>query len=470
LVIGLGRAGFAAARALAAEAGGGVVRAWDRYADAAQREKAAELRGLGVEVVLGGDGRGVLEGVRTVVKSPGVRPDNEVLKEAARRGLGVVDEMDVGWRLVPAPTVGVTGTKGKSTTSALCVALLAAHGLEPVLAGNTEYGPPLSELALGEDPRSVIAEVSSFQALYSEELAVDAAVLTNLTPEHLGWHGGMEPYADAKRKLFVRGEWCVPLASLNLDDALGRELSREVEDRGGRVLTYGTADAAAYRIVDCRWDLREGEVSVETPEGRVEMRTRLPGRHNAANATAVLALGDGLGLPRERTLEALAAAEPVPGRFEVLDVDRPFDVVVDLGFTVDAVDKALSTARELAAARGGRLLTVLSIIGRSGPVIGREVGTRARQLSDRLFLCGSSYRGEPRLVTLAELKAGAEAVEGGSLEIVIDRPEAIAMALAEAGPGDVVMLVGRGPMAPEATDVRGGFRDLSDRRIVEELV
>jgi UDP-N-acetylmuramoylalanine-D-glutamate ligase len=412
----------------------------------------------------------VLDGIRTVVKSPGVRPENPVLTEAARRGLEVVDEMDVGWRLVPAPTVGVTGTKGKSTTSSLCVALLAAHGLEPVLAGNTEYGPPLSELSLGEDPRSVVAEVSSFQAMYSRELAVDAAVFTNLTPEHLGWHGGMDNYADAKRKLFVRGEWCVPLASLNVDDELGRELSREVEERGGRVLTYGTAAAAAYRIVDCRWDLHEAEVSVATPDGPVEMRTRLPGWHNAANATAVLALGDGLGLPRERTLQALAAAAPVPGRFEVQDVDRPFDVVIDLGFTIDAVDKALSTARELAAARGGRLLTVLSIIGRSGPVIGREVGARARQLSDHLVLCGSSYRGEPRNVTLAELKAGAQAAEGGSLEIFIDRPKAVEKALEVARPGDVVMLVGRGPMAPEATDIRGGFRDLSDRRIVQELV
>ncbi|HEV2728339.1 MAG TPA: Mur ligase family protein, partial [Solirubrobacterales bacterium] len=412
----------------------------------------------------------VLDGVRTLVKSPGVRPENEVLTEAIRRGLEVVDEIDVGWRLVPAPTVGVTGTKGKSTTSSLCVALLAAHGLAPALAGNTEYGPPLSELALGEPPRSVVAEVSSFQALYSQELAVDAAVFTNLTPEHLGWHGGMEAYADAKRKLFVRGEWCAPLASLNVDDRLGREMAREVGARGGRVLTYGTAEEAAYRIVDCRWDLREAAVSVETPDGLVEMRTRLPGRHNAANATAVLALGDGLGLPREPTLEALAAAEPVPGRFEVLDLDRPFDVVVDLGFTVDAVDKALSTARELTAARGGRLLTVLSIIGRSGPVIGREVGTRARQLSDHLFLCGSSYRGEPRLPTLAELAVGARGAEGGSLETIIDRSEAVARALAEARPGDVVMLVGRGPLAPEATDIRGGFRDLSDRRIVEELL
>jgi UDP-N-acetylmuramoylalanine-D-glutamate ligase len=468
-VVGLGRAGSAAARALAEKAGPGAVRVWDRAADAPQLEGAADLRRLQVDVRLGGDGLEALADVRTVVKSPGVWPQAPVLAEAARRGLEIVDELDVGWRLVSAPTVGVTGTKGKSTISSLCSSLLAAHGLEPVLAGNTEYGPPLSELALGGVPRSVVAEVSSFQAEFCPALAVDAAVFTNLTPEHLGRHGDMDAYGAAKRRLFVRGDWCVPLASLNVDDDLGRKLAREVEERGGSVLTYGAAPEAAYRIVDCRWTLREAEVSVEAPDGLVEMWIRLPGRHNAANATAVLALGDGLGLPREITLEALAAAKPVPGRFEVLEVDRPFDVVVDLGFTIDAVDKVLSTARELVVARNGRLLTVLSIIGRSGPVIGSEVGARARELSDHLVLCGSSYRGEPRLLTLAEMAAGARAAEGGPVETVIDRRKGIVRGLAAARPGDLVMLVGRGPITREATDARGGFRELSDRQIVREL-
>jgi UDP-N-acetylmuramoyl-L-alanyl-D-glutamate--2,6-diaminopimelate ligase len=467
--VGLARAGLAAARALVAAAGPGAVRVWDGAADAAQLERAAGLRRRQVDVRLGGDGLEALAGVRTVVKSPGVWPQAPVLAEAARRGLEIVDELDLGWRLVPAPTVGVTGTKGKSTVSSLCVGLLAAHGLEPVLAGNTEYGPPLSELALGDAPRSVVAEVSSFQAEFSPALAVDAAIFTNLTPEHLGRHGDMDAYGEAKRGLFVRGDRCVPLASLNVDDELGRRLAREVEERGGRVLTYGVAPEAAYRIADCRSTLREAEVSVQAPDGLVEMRIPLPGGHNAANATSVLALADGLGLHREVTLEALAAAEPVPGRFEVVDVDRPFDVVVDLGFTIDAVERALSTARELAAVRDGRLLTVLSIVGRSGPVIGREVGARARQLSDHLVLCGSSYRGEPRLVTLAEMAAGARAAAGASLETVIERREGIARALAAARPGDLVLLVGRGPIAREATDVRGGFRDLSDRQIVREL-
>jgi UDP-N-acetylmuramoylalanine-D-glutamate ligase len=469
LVVGLGRAGFAGARALAERVGPGAVRAWDSAADAVQLQRAAELRRRGVDVRLGEDGLDVLGDARTVVKSPGVSPGIPLVAEAARRGLEIVDELDIGWRLVPAPTVAVTGTNGKSTVSTLCLELLAANGHEPVLTGNTVYGPPLSELALGEPPRALVAEVSSYQAEYAQALGVDAAVFTNLTREHLNRHPDMEAYGAAKRRLFLREDWCVPLASINLDDPLGRSLAAEIADRGGRVLTYGVASAADYRIVDSRWGLREAEVAVEAPDGPVQLQTRLPGAHNAANAASVLALADGLGLPREATLRALAAAVPVPGRFEVVEVERPFDVVVDLGYSVDSLGKALATARELVVARGGRLLTVLAVVGRTGPLNGREVGALARELSDHLVLCGSSYRGEPRLVTLAQLAAGARAAQGGSLEIVIDRRDAIARALAAARPGDLVILLGRGPIGYEATDWRGGLRPLDDREVVREL-
>lgn len=469
LVVGLGRAGLGAARALAARTGGGAVRAWDALADPSQRENAEALRRLGVRTWLGGDGIEALDGVCSVVKSPGVPPEIPVVAEAIRRGLGVFDELDIGWRLVPAATVAVTGTNGKSTVSSLCVAVLSGQGLEPVLAGNTEYGPPLSELSLGEAPRTVVAEVSSYQAEFSPALAADVAVFTNLTPDHLNRHQDMETYGAAKRMLFVRGDWAVPLAVLNVDDAFGRRLADEVEARGGRALRYGRSADAAYRIAKSDWDLRDATAEVEAPDGPVELLTRLPGAHNAANATAALALADGLGFSREATLAALARAAPVAGRFELVEIGRPFDVVVDFAYTVDSVSSALAAARFVVSARGGRLLTVLAIVGRSGPVIGEAVGAVARERSDHLVLSGTSYRGEPRLRTLASLLAGARAVSGGTFEAVIDRREAIARAMALARPGDLVAILGRGPTAREATDARGGFRPLDDRQVVREL-
>jgi UDP-N-acetylmuramoylalanine-D-glutamate ligase len=465
----LARAGLAAAQALAARGGPSSVLVWDGAANPPQRKRAEELRATGVEVRLGGDGLDSLAGVRTIVKSPGVRPDIPLIAEALRRELTIVDELELGWHLVPAPTVAVTGSNGKSTTSGLCLQLLGAHGLEPVLTGNTEFGPPLSEVGLEETPRSVVAEVSSFQAELARSFAPDAAIFTNLTPDHLNRHGGMAPYRAAKRRLFVRGDWCLPFAALNGDDDLGRQLAREVRERGGMVSTYGFGEEADYRIVECGSSLRGGELTVEAPEGKVELKTRLPGCHNAANVTAALAFADWAGVPRSTTIVTLATAEPVPGRFELVEVDKPFDVIVDFGYTPGSVASALRTGRELATARGGRLLVVFSLVGRQGLAIGRESGACARRLSDHLILCASSYIGEPRLKNLAQAAAGARAARGGSLEIVLDRRQAIATALAEAEPGDLVMVQGRGPTPREATDRRGGFRELDDRQIVREL-
>jgi len=460
---------LAAAHALAAKAGGGAVRVWDGAADGRQRRRAAELRAAGVEVRLGGDGLELLADVRTIVKSPGVRPDIPLIVAALRQGTTVIDELELGWHLVPAPTVAVTGSNGKSTVAGLCLQLLAAHGLEPVLTGNTEFGPPLSQVALGETPGSVVAEVSSFQAETARDLAVEAAIFTNLTPDHLNRHGGIAPYRAAKRRLFVRGDWCVPFASVNRDDDLGRQLAAEVRERGGEVRTYGFERSGDYRIAGCSWSLRGAEMEVETPDGPLRFETRLPGRHNAANVTAVLAFADHFRLPRERTLAALSAAAPVPGRFEPVEVDCPFDVIVDFGYTPGSVRSTLSTARELAAARGGRLLVVLAQLGRAGAVIGPEVGASARELSDHLILSASSYVGEPRIKNLAYAAAGARAARGGTLEIVIDRRRAIATALDRARPGDVVVLQGRGATPREATDRRGGYVELDDRQIVRGL-
>jgi UDP-N-acetylmuramoyl-L-alanyl-D-glutamate--2,6-diaminopimelate ligase len=468
-VVGLGRAGLAAARALAATAGAGAVRAWDAAADAAQRERAAELRRIGVEVGLGGDGLELLGDAWTVVKSPGVPPRIPLVAEALQRGLNLVDELEIGWHLVPAPTVGITGTKGKTTTTFICAEMLRAHGFEPAVAGNTNFGSPLSELALGEAPDAVVAEVSSFQAEFATARAVDAAAFTNLSPDHLDRHEDMEEYANAKRRLFLRDDWCVPLASFNVDDPVGRRFAREVARDGGTALTYGTAADADYRIVGGRWDAHRATLRIEAPDGTIELETRLPGLHNAANVAAVLALSDGLGLPRDPTLRAFAAAAAPPGRFEVLDLDRPFEVIVDLAIMRDSVAKVLTTARELVAP-GGRLLTVSSIMSRSAPLIGRETGAVARQLSDHLVLCAASYRGEPRLVALAALAAGARAASGGSLKVMIDRRTAIAHALSLARPGDVVAILGRGWVPRDATDERGGFREFDDRLVVRELL
>ena len=141
LIVGLGRAGRAAARALSET---GLVRAWDHSRAPEVGATRDALLAAGITVRLGGDGLDMLDGVRTVVKSPGLRPDTPVIAAARRGGLLVIDELELGWRLARTPIVGVTGTNGKSTVAALLIAVLSAAGRQPVLAGNTFFGPPLS--------------------------------------------------------------------------------------------------------------------------------------------------------------------------------------------------------------------------------------------------------------------------------------------------------------------------------------
>ena len=468
LVIGLGAAGAAAVRALLKH-GSAPVRAWDSAADQRQRGLARELRGLGAEVWAGGDWREALGDAATVVKSPGVPWDIAVVAEAERLGLEVVDEFEIGWRLVPAPTVGVTGTNGKSTVAALCVAVLEGHGLRPVLAGNTEFGPPLSELSLGESPRSVVAEVSSYQSEACPRLQLDGAIFTSLIPDHLNRHGSMAEYAAAKRRLFVKDGSAVPVAALNVDYELGRRLAAEVEMRGGRSLTYGNGSGAEYRVRGCHSRLTGAVVELDTPGGVVELTTKLPGRYNASNVAGVLALADGLDLDRDVSLEAISGAARVPGRFEVIDAGRPFDVVVDYGYTDVAVAAVIGLSRELVRSRGGRVVVVLGVPGRTGPWIAHQVGATAREAADHLILSATSYRGEPRMVTLAKLLAGARSAGGAGLEVVIDRREAIARGFELAEPGDLLLLLGRGPLGHEATDRRGGGYPLDDRVVAREI-
>ncbi len=333
------------------------------------------------------------------------------LSSPRRRGVGleIVDELDIGWRLVPSPVVAVTGTNGKSTVAGLLVSVLERHGLEPVLAGNTEFGPPLSELALGPPPRSIVAEVSSYQAEYSPSSSSTA-------PSSPTWPPNTSTATERSRPTpppsapSSSGAATLCRSPPSTSTTSSVAVSRiEVEERGGRAVRYGRAEDAEYRIARSRWDLRESEIEVETPSRPVSLSIGLPGAHNAMNAVSVLALADCLGLPRAATLAALADASPVPGRFEVIEVDRPFDVVVDFAYSADSVDAVLTTARDIVEPRGGRLIAVVAIVGRSGAITGRDVGRVARERCDHLILSGTSYRGEPRMVTLAALAAGARA-------------------------------------------------------------
>jgi len=467
LVLGLGRAGRAAADALGTRFGMDSVRGWD---DARAPGRRRTMRAGGGLLDTSERSR-ALDGIRTVVKSPGIPFTHPLLESARRRGLPIIDELELGWRLMTQPMVAVTGTNGKSTTAALLAAVMHANGCAPVLAGNVESdrGVPLS--AVPESHRGwVLAEVSSYQACGLVELMPQAAVFTNLSADHLHWHGSMEAYGLAKRRLFVDGERAVALAVLNADDPFGRELDLDVRARGGRTLTFGRCEAAEYRIGACRWSTSESRMALDTPSGPLEFQTRLPGEHNAANLAAALALADALGLARAPTLAALSDAEAPPGRMELLDLGQPFDVFVDFAHSPDGLASALAAMRAIAAPRGGRLIAVIGLAPSGERSTRVSCGRAARAGCDHLVLSGWSLKGEPPLVALAGVLAGARQTRGAELEVVLDRRRAIARGLSRARPGDVVGILGRGQSRYLRLDAHSDPVPFDDRAVTRELI
>ena len=249
LVAGVGRAGSSAARALTAR-GYGPVQAWDGLRRPQERQAAESLAREGV-VTHGGDGLALLDAPpapRTIIKSPGLRFDTPLIDAAVRRGLSVLDESELGWHLDPRPLIAVTGTNGKSTTTALVAAILQAAGRAPVTAGNTRFGVPYSETA-GHAGDTVVAELSSFQLEGCSALAPDAALLTNITFDHLYRHGTHAAYAACKRRLFGDGEAVVATAAIGTDQAAGRELARDLRACGTTVVTFGRDATADLRVL-----------------------------------------------------------------------------------------------------------------------------------------------------------------------------------------------------------------------------
>jgi len=314
LVLGLGVTGEAAALALAAR--GVEVVVSDRSAVASP----GRLAGTGVEMLLGTEGESVLSGVELVVKSPGVPAHSPVVAAAAAHGIPVWSEIELGWRLLPGnPVLGVTGTKGKTTTVRLLGAMFAAAGVPFALAGNEHV--PLSEVALTVDAGAwIVCELSSFQLEDVQTLACDVAVLLNLEPDHLDRHGTFEAYRDAKLRIFERAKTKIGPDDFSVDDPLPAE-------------------------------------------------PRMPGAHNRLNAVAATMAARAAGLPDDAIAEALRTFEGVPHRLELVRELRGVRYVND--------SKATNTtaARRGIAAYDAPLHLILG-----GSLKGEDFGSFAQEL------------------------------------------------------------------------------------------
>jgi len=338
--------------------------------------------------------------------------------------------------------VGVTGTNGKTTTTHLVRDVLDAAGLPCALVGTLggSFGSqswPLTNttplaidlhalLAAQRDAgaRAVAMEVSSHALALGrvDDITFAVAALTNVTRDHLDFHGTLERYVAAKRHLFD----LAPLAVLNVDDLTGRAFAQEFPD----VLTYAIDAAAALRATDLRL---EGDGSSFDVDG-THVTISLPGRFNVRNALAAFGIGEVLGLDRDTIARGLAATRAVPGRMERIDAFG-IDAIVDYAHTPDALENVLHAARETTR---GDLIVVFGCGGERDPGKRAEMGEIAARLADRVIVTSDNPRSEDPMTIARAIARGIEA------EIELDRRAAIRRAIADARPGDTVVVAGKG--------------------------
>jgi UDP-N-acetylmuramoylalanine--D-glutamate ligase len=408
LIVGLARSGRAAALVLRAR--GQAVTG----CDAGRVDAAAigELEAAGAAVHESTDGVELLEGVRTLVKSPGVPQEAAVVQAARERGVLVIGELELGWRLLPNQVVAITGSNGKTTTSELVGQIHREAGIPVAVAGNV--GTALTTLAGTLDPAAVVVcEASSFQLEDTVAFAPDAAVLLNLAPDHLDRHGTFEAYRDAKLRIFAeQDERAIAVAPAGL----------EVPGRAKRVAFASPMTASAERAAAADVVIAGGRLvwRGEPVIGVGEIRLR--GAHNLENAMAAAAVTLARGVDPAAVRAALAGFAGVEHRLE--EVGRIGGVLYVDDSKATNVASAVVGIRSFPggvhAILGGRgkhedyapLAAALAERGRAAYLIGEEAGPIAAALAP----------------------AGIPAQECGDME------RAVAAARAAAAPGDVVLL------------------------------
>ena len=343
---------------------------------------------------------------------------------------------------------GVTGTNGKTTTAFLIREILEAAdfncgllgtvkqvvgGVEKEVVRTTpeaiELQASFRQMLEGGDEACAMEVSSHAMTLHrADAIHFEVALFTNLTQDHLDFHADMDDYFRAKRKLFETGP---KTAIVNVDDPYGRHLAEEFE-----CITFSAEGAEAdYSARDIEFDAGGASFTIAD----MRLRTGLPGHFNVANALGAFAAAEAMGVGGEIAAAGLAKAGRVPGRFEPIDEGQGFTVLVDYAHTPDSLENVLRAARRLTE---GRLIAVFGAGGDRDRDKRPKMGRAGAELSDLTVITSDNPRSEDPAAIVAAVAAGAEGA--GELEVVVDRREAIALALGQAKPGDTVVIAGKG--------------------------
>ncbi len=353
--------------------------------------------------------------------------------------------------------VGVTGTKGKTTTTYLLESILRAAGAAPGVVGTITYRRPGWEVpAPRTTPESpdlqallrdmvdagvshCVMEVSS-HALEQKRVwgvGFDVAVFTNLSGEHLDYHPSMESYFEAKKKLFTLNHK-KRAAVVNMDDPWGQRLVAELPMT---TVTFGLAPAAIVRAVKHVMTEAGIDAQVAYPGGVMRLQSALVGRHNLSNVLAAAAAALALNVAPADIVRGVAALAGVPGRFERVPNGRGIQVVVDYAHTDNALEHVLMTAREF---KPRRLILVFGAGGDRDRDKRERMGRVAARLADWTVLTSDNPRSEDPAAIIAAIEGGFAKEAVKAYEVEPDRRKAIVRALATANKGDIVIIAGKG--------------------------
>jgi UDP-N-acetylmuramoyl-L-alanyl-D-glutamate--2,6-diaminopimelate ligase len=391
----------------------------------------------------------------------------QVLVRSTREAIGPLAAAFWGSPSRDMTVIGITGTNGKTTTTHLLRSIFEAAGQDAAVIGTltgartTPEAPELqSQLASLRDGgvTAVAMEVSSHAlALHRVDGTwFEVSVFSNLSRDHLDFHGSMEEYFEAKAKLFTPARTAA--AVVNVDDPWGRHLVDTLtipwQPYALALVDDVVVDATSSH---CRW------------EG-VELHVPLGGRFNLSNALGAAVAARTAGIDHEAIAAGIAAAGPVPGRFEPIDAGQPFQVIVDYAHTPDGLAEVLNAAREVAL--GNRVHVVFGCGGDRDTTKRAPMGDVAARLADRVVVTSDNPRSEaPGAIIDAIMRgipdAGARRADR-RLIVEPDRRAAIAAALAGAAPGDVVVVAGKGH---ETTQTIGELMvPFDDRTVARELL
>jgi UDP-N-acetylmuramoyl-L-alanyl-D-glutamate--2,6-diaminopimelate ligase len=390
-----------------------------------------------------------------LVERPLDLPVPQLVVADARLAMALAADAFFGKPTRELEVVGVTGTNGKTTTAFLLYAVLAAAGRRPGLLGTVEMRiggerravtrttPEAIDLQrifrdmLEAGDRSCAMEASSHAVELKRLVATrfQALVFTNLSQDHLDFHGTLEAYYQAKRRLFVERDvdGNRPPAAVNVGDPYGRSLAEELRRDGVPLVTFGLSE-------DSEVHPEELEVTAAGTRVRaagIALRSRLRGRFNVENVLATIAAARLLRIEEDAIVRGIEHVSDVPGRFEAVDEGQPFAVLVDYAHTPRALENVLAEARALA---GGRLICVFGCGGDRDRAKRPLMGEAVSRLADRAVVTSDNPRSEDPAAIIDEILAGMN----GDYVVEADRAAAIALAIEEAGEGDVVVIAGKG--------------------------